>query len=57
MARGGGGGGRDYSREVIILKLIFSSKRGDYSREAINRGTAIIRRNTVFVCNEGRTLR
>ena len=30
------------------LFLIFRSKGGDYSREAINRGTAIIRGNTVF---------
>ena len=27
---------------------IFPSKGGDYSREAINQGTAIIRGNTVF---------
>ena len=43
MARGGG---------AIIrgrqLFLIFSSKRGDYSREAINQGTAIIQGNTVY---------
>ena len=37
------------------LFLIFSSKGGggggcDYSREAIHRGTAIIRGNTVFLC-------
>ena len=29
------------------LFQIFLSKRGDYLREAINRGTAIIRGNTV----------
>ena len=45
MAKGWGGGG-DYSREAIILSI--SVKGGDYSREAINRGTAIIRGNTVF---------
>ena len=39
--------GSDYSREAIILNI--SVKGGDYSREAINRGTAIIRGNTVFV--------
>ena len=45
MARGVGGGG-----EIIRgrrLLQIFPSKRGDYSREAINRGKAIIRGNTV----------
>ena len=35
---GGGGGGGDY--------YIFPSKEGDYSREAINRGTTIIGGNT-----------
>ena len=39
-SRGGGGGGR--------LFKIFPSKRRDYSKEAINRGRAIIRGNTVF---------
>ena len=38
--------GGDYSREAIILNI--SVKGGDYSKEAINRGTAIIRGNTVF---------
>ena len=39
-------GGRGYlSREAIILNIFI--KGGDYSREAINRGTAIIRENTV----------
>ena len=44
MARGGGGGAIIRGRRLF---LIFSSKGGDYSREAINRGTAIIRGNTV----------
>jgi len=35
----------DYSKEAIIY--IFPSKGGDYLREVINRGTAIIRGNTV----------
>ena len=29
------------------ILYIFLSKEGDYSREAINRGTAIIRGNTI----------
>ena len=41
MVRGGG----DYSREAIISNI--SVKGGDYSREVIDRGTAIIRGNTV----------
>ena len=40
MARGAGRG--DYSREAIILSI--SVRGGDYLREAINRGTAIISR-------------
>ena len=40
-------GGGDYLREAIISE-IFPSKEGDYSREAIYRGTAIIRGNTVI---------
>ena len=36
-----------YSRESIISNI--SIKGGDYSREAINRGTAIIRGNTVVI--------
>ena len=44
MARGGEGA---IIRGRRLFK-IFRSKRGDYSREAINRGTAIIRRNTVY---------
>ena len=43
MARGLAG---DYSKEVIILNI--SMKGADYSREAIYRGTAIIRGNTVY---------
>ena len=42
---------------------IFSSKRGDYSREAINRGTAIIRgkrqlsnKNSKLILSTGRVL-
>ena len=43
---GGWGGGRgDYSRKTIILNILV--KGGDYSREVINRGTAIIRGHTV----------
>ena len=44
--RGGGGGGDgDYSREAIFQ--IFPSNGGNYSREAIDQWTAIIRANTV----------
>ena len=39
----GGGGGIIRGRRLF---LIFRSKGDDYSREAINRGTAIIRGNT-----------
>lgn len=39
--------GGDYSRETIILRI--PSKGCDYSWEAINRGTAIIRRNRVYI--------
>ena len=46
MARRGWG---DYSRKAIILNILV--KGGDYSREAINRGTAIIRGNTVYIFN------
>ena len=38
-------GSGDYSRVAIISNI--SIKGGDYSREAINRGTAITRGNTV----------
>ena len=38
-------GGGYYSREAIILNI--SMKGGDYSRQAIDRGTAIISGNTV----------
>ena len=38
-------GGGDYSREVIILNI--SIKGGRLLREAIHRGTAIIRGNRV----------
>ena len=42
---GGEGWGRgDYSREAIILSI--SVIGGDYLREVINRGMAIIRGNT-----------
>lgn len=41
--RGRGGWGGHYSREAII-----SPKEDDYSRGTINRGTAIIRGNTLF---------
>ena len=43
MARGGGRlfEGGDYFK-------YFGQRGGDYSREAINRGTAIIRGNTVY---------
>ena len=40
-----GWGGGDYSREVIILNI--SIKGGRLLREAIHRGTAIIRGNRV----------
>ena len=45
-------GSGDYSREAIILNISVKGlgrlfKGGDYLREAINRGTAIIRGNTV----------
>ena len=46
MARGVGGGVIIRGRQLF---LIFLSKVGDYSREAINRGMAIIRRNTVYM--------
>ena len=36
----GGGGGFDYLREAITLNI--SIKGGNYLREAINQGTAII---------------
>ena len=49
MARGRGGGGRNYSRKAIILNIWV--KGSDYPREAINRGTAIFRRNTVIIIN------
>ena len=42
----GGAGSGDYSREAIILSI--SVRGGDYLREAINRGTAIIRGNMVI---------
>ena len=45
MARGGG----DHSREAIILNISIKGGGGNYAREAINRGTAIIRRNAVHV--------
>ena len=44
MARGVGG---DYLRDAIIVNISIKG-RGDYSREVINRGTAIIRENTVY---------
>ena len=44
--RGGGRGGRAIIRGRRLF-LIFWSKGGDYSREAINRRTAIFRENTV----------
>ena len=40
-----GGEEGDYSREAIVFNI--SIKGGDYSREVINRGTAIIQGNTV----------
>ena len=46
--RNGDGGGGDYSRKAIILKISVKGRGGDYSKEAINRGTAIIRGNTVY---------
>ena len=42
-----GWGGDDYSRETIISNISIKGGGGDYSREAINRGTAVIRGNTV----------
>ena len=39
--------GGDYSRKAIISNI--SVKGGDYSGEAINQGTAIIRGNTIFI--------
>ena len=44
---GESGGGRLFEGGGRLFK-IFPSKRRDYSREAINRGRAIIRGNTVF---------
>ena len=45
-----GGGGGDYLSEAIIFNFSVKGRRlfegGDYSREAINRGTAIIQGNT-----------
>ena len=41
------GWGGHCSRESFIK--IFSSKEGDYSREAINRETAIIQGNSVYI--------
>ena len=46
--KGCGGGGAAIIRERRLF-LIFPSKGGDYSREAINRGTAIIQGNTVLL--------
>ena len=46
MTRGVGGGGDYYSREATILNISIKGG-GDYSREAINRGTAILQGNTV----------
>ena len=40
------GGGGKIIRGIRLFQ-IFLSKGGDNSREAINRGTAVIRRNTV----------
>ena len=46
--RGGGGGGGHYLREAIILYIPVSGGGGkDFSREAINQGTAIIQGNMV----------
>ena len=42
-----GGWGDDYSRETIISNISIKGGGGDYSREVINRGTAVIRGNTV----------
>ena len=39
--------GDDYSRETIISNISIKGGGGDYSREVINRGTAVIRGNTV----------
>ena len=39
----GGGRGGNYSREAIFLKY-FCQRRGDYSREAINRRKANLRK-------------
>ena len=44
MARGVGGGAIIRGRRLF---QIFLSKGGDYSREAINRRTAVIQGNTV----------
>ena len=46
---GGGGGGAAAIIRGRRLFLIFPSKGGDYSREAINRGAAIIPGNTVLL--------
>lgn len=43
---GRGGGESDYSRKTIIFKY-FCQRGGDYLRETINGGTAIIRGITV----------
>ena len=50
--KGSGVGGRGGGSTIIRgrrLFLIFPPKGGDYSREAIYRGTAIIRGNTVLL--------
>ena len=46
--RNGKRGGGYYAKKLIILNI--SVKGGDYSREAINQGTAIIQGNTVYIC-------
>ena len=45
MARGMGGGAIIWERQLF---QIFPSKGGDYSREAINQGTAFIQGNMVI---------
>ena len=42
-----GGGGGTIIRGRRLFQIFLSKEGGDYSREAINRGTAVIRGNTV----------
>ena len=48
-----GRGSKGWRGAAIIRgrRLLFPSKGGDYSRDVINRGTAIVRGNTVYPSN------